>query len=777
MTDDLARLQRRAERERQARLAAEELLERKSHELYLLNQELHQIVAAREEQIHLRTKELEQARDQALASTKAKSEFLANMSHEMRTPLNGVLGMIEAAKGESDERRRQHLLGVASASGSLLLTLINDILDISKSERVGLELSPRDVDLSVVLAKIMPGFALEAARRGLGFSCRISCSLPSILVADDTRIVQVINNLIGNALKFTRAGSVDFGIDYDEACGVCIEVVDTGIGIAPAQHDLIFEPFVQADSSITRDFGGSGLGLSVCKKLVTAMNGTIALESELDKGTRFTVHLPLPVKEPSRLLGCLKPRSEFIDLTLLIADTKSVQFIKTQLALLGLTDYHVVTSLREMEPGRFSSKPHHWLVFDTTVLNEIELEKINYLRREVDGLTLVAIEAPNRQSPVQVDRYLFQPFMLHSLVGQLLGAEIARVDSDKYGANPPRFEGQSLLIVEDNQVNYEVLASLLSSSNLRLSWAENGKAALELLKAEPPDLVLMDIQMPVMDGLAATRAIRQLPEPLGNIPIVAMTAHAFTEDREQSLAAGMNEHLTKPVEPEKLFAVLSRFLPSASGSRPTVVRQPPAEVITTSTPEGLLLPGFDIPSALTRAGGNWPLLRKLILAFLESYQDVAAQLCGLYTQSDWDAIRQLTHKIKGTAATLGMVELSNISAAIEQKIKQGECPFPDSYLREFSHCFQLTSDAIALLAKPVEPASLNVVVGSENIRDLLQLIEKNLTRNLGEVKVAIPKLQALLVGTEREDWGRKIASAFTGMRLAEMRQLISEYHQ
>ncbi|MGV8837672.1 ATP-binding protein, partial [Cellvibrio sp.] len=650
MADDaLERMQRRFERERQARLAAEELLENKSRELFTVNEQLHTLVDEREAQVRERTRELEIARDLALANSRAKSEFLANMSHEMRTPLNGVLGMLSAAAKVSERKRQQYLLATAAQSGQLLLALINDLLDVSRFESGTVQLSLAPADLAASLAGVMPPFALEAERRGLEFVCEFSPDFPAQLMVDELRVKQLVCNLVGNAIKFTHAGFVRISLNLLQDTQVEICVCDSGIGIAAGQVEKIFEPFVQADSSITRNYGGTGLGLAICKKIVDAMAGSVHVSSTPGAGSSFSVRLPLEIVMPAQLPNCLLSRRDSLRLVLLMRGDGLSIYLRESLARLGLVHYQVVTSWQEFHWQDLAAGSDTWLFLDGRLAAQVDAAQLMALKQAKPQLKLIAVEMPGMDSSFsfQVDGYLFHPLILHSLVGRLLGLGI-EVHDDTVSA--PQFSGQQVLIVDDNDINYQVIANLLATSGLRLAWAENGQQALDFFAQDIPALVLMDIQMPVMDGLTTAQHIRSMTGRAATVPIVAMTAHAFDEDREKSISAGMNEHLTKPVEPDKLFAVLNRYISAneMAAELPVGAALPPnasCEASTASTNAMMDLPGFDIAGAMLRTGGNWPLLRKLIIGFVASQQHADTEMAAQLAEGDSESVRLRAHKI------------------------------------------------------------------------------------------------------------------------------------
>lgn len=783
MADDtLERMQRRFERERQARLAAEELLENKSRELFKVNEQLHTLVDEREGQVRERTRELEIARDLALANSRAKSEFLANMSHEMRTPLNGVLGMLSAAAKVNDRKRQQYLLATAAQSGQLLLALINDLLDVSRFESGAVQLSLAPADLVASLAGVMPPFALEAERRGLEFVCEFSPDFPAQFIVDELRVKQLVCNLVGNAIKFTHVGFVRISLNLLQDSQVEICVRDSGIGIAAGQVEKIFEPFVQADSSITRNYGGTGLGLAICKKIVDAMAGSVHVSSTPGAGSSFSVRLPLEIVMPAQLPNCLLSRRDSLRLVLLMRGDGLSIYLRESLARLGLVHYQVVTSWQEFHWQDVATGSDTWLFLDGRLAAQVDAAQLMTLKQAKPQLKLIAVEMPGMDSnfSFQVDGYLFHPLILHSLVGRLLGLGI-EVHDDTVSA--PQFSGQKVLVVDDNDINYQVIANLLATSGLRLAWAENGQQALDFFAQDIPALVLMDIQMPVMDGLTAAQHIRRMTGRAATVPIVAMTAHAFDEDREKSIAAGMNEHLTKPVEPDKLFAVLNRYISAneMAAELPVGAALPltaPSEASVANTNMMLDLPGFDIAGAMLRTGGNWSLLRKLIIGFVASQQHADKEMAAQLAVGDSESVRLRAHKIKGTGATLGTVRLAAAASAIDKHIKDNQVPGV-ALMEEFSAALAEVKFGVESLEKPDQPIAKVAVDLStdtiEEIRAAIDGVEQNLAVNLALVKRHLAQVTTLSIGTSLESFAQQLQQAFDQFRQADLRQLIAQF--
>ncbi|MCW2293066.1 signal transduction histidine kinase/CheY-like chemotaxis protein [Pseudomonas sp. BIGb0408] len=493
--------------------------------------------------------ELEQARHDALAMAQARSIFLANMSHEIRTPLNGLLGMLALSlEGPLGSEQRQQL-SIAHDSGKVLVDLLNDILDLSKFEAGQLELERIAFDPGA-LVEGTASLLSQNALPGVELTCLIDPNLPAQLLGDPTRVRQIISNLLSNALKFTREGRVDIRISA-EAERVRIEVCDTGIGIAADAQARIFQPFTQAGADITRQFGGTGLGLALTRRLCEAMQGQLELQSTPGSGSRFTATLPLP----SLQAAPTAPRLSGRVLAICAADTGLAELLPTLVESWGL-DYRRLDSAEQASD------------IDADVLISDCPSCMKRLRqRTATPIILVTAygsfldtEQAIALSPLeQVARPLTRQHLLQAL-GHALQEPAENPAGSQAPAAAPRKQAR-VLLVEDNPVNQLVAKGMLSKQGIDVTLANNGEQALERLQEETVDLVLMDCNMPIMDGYEASRRIRANPA-WQHLPIIALTANALSEERERCLAAGMSDYLAKPFRREELLGLLDKWLPA-----------------------------------------------------------------------------------------------------------------------------------------------------------------------------------------------------------------------
>lgn len=493
--------------------------------------------------------ELEQARRDALAMAQARSIFLANMSHEIRTPLNGLLGMLALSlEGPLGSEQRQQL-SIAHDSGKVLVDLLNDILDLSKFEAGQLELEHIAFDPGA-LVEGTASLLSQNALPGVELTCLIDPNLPAQLLGDPTRVRQIISNLLSNALKFTREGRVDIRISA-EADRVRIEVCDTGIGIAADAQARIFQPFTQAGADIARQFGGTGLGLALTRRLCEAMQGQLELQSTPGSGSRFTATLPLP----SVQAALPTPRLAGRVLAICAADTGLAELLPTLVESWGL-DYRRLDSAEQASD------------IDADVLISDCPSCMKRLRQRTAtpiilvtayGSFLDAEQAVALSPLEQVARPLTRQHLLQAL-GHALQQSSDDLASSLAPAVAPRKQAR-VLLVEDNPVNQLVAKGMLGKQGIDVTLANNGEQALQRLQEETVDLVLMDCNMPIMDGYEASRRIRANPA-WQHLPIIALTANALSEERERCLAAGMSDYLAKPFRREELLGLLDKWLPA-----------------------------------------------------------------------------------------------------------------------------------------------------------------------------------------------------------------------